>query len=369
MQEQEAPSTEFLKGQIKQQLETDPELKRWFEKFNKFSWDYFMDHYAGTKHRAFRFPELYLDEFKPMNKEFNELARQSLEYIQQVKLFHLQCQWRAGKIELPFVQICYDFELFGDHIMECPFLPPISLEEVELYCRFLETSDSDEFETYNYKEWQNYKAMKKEVGSDETGATPAWYEYYDTFNGTGFMVTLPDMVGEKEKQYTSISYKEAQRHRPPYVPNPEFQKPSPNYESDLIDFARRFEEPKMSEIIISHIKTENHHNDFEFIDRNYEYLKKITEPIVFEPSHDWKESLLMTVIRYKKRKIIEALPRVWRQYHKDVGNDHEAYLHRRIANADKDLIKILDSDGVRAAHAKWILEGRKLLGEPENFDY
>lgn len=382
MENLEAPSDKSIVEEINQQLETDQELKHWFEKFNKSSWKYFIGHYASTKRRALMFPTLYVNDFKPMNKEFNEYAKKALEYIQQVKLFLMQCEWRAGKLKIPFVQISTDFEIFGRHIMECPFLPPVSQEEMELYCRFLEQPEGDQFDNYEHvREWQDYNAMKHEKDGETMFGLSAWHEFYMAHYGVGFLLDLPNVRGEKEEYYCEVGFKEKKKKEekekgekkgqitePPF-PHAEFEKPTPNYEEDLMDFARRYEEPDDVENVIDQIRAENHHGDFEYHDRLYDYLKLIPEPISFVPHHDWKESLELTVIRYKKGKIIEALPRVWRQYNKDIGDDPEAYLHRRMAAADKDLVLNLDTRGWRAAHANWILEGRRVLGEPENLDY
>ncbi len=370
-EEEEVRSSESIVEEIKQQLEADPALKQWLEKFNKFHWEHFIKHYAEAKRRSLMFPNLYADDFKPMNKEFNELARKGLETIQQIKLFHIQCEWRSGKFKLPFVKLCRDFVVFGRRIMECPFLPPVSWEEVELYCRFLETPESDEIESYKYHEWQDYDAMKKEAeGGIQSPykATAAWYDFYNAHHGTGYLLNLPDVVGEKEKYYTKVGYDDVDSKRPKHVPNPEFEKPSPNYYEDMMDFARLYEEPEHAEIVINHIKWEKHFGEFEQYDELYDYLKLIPETIPFVQHEDWKEALRLTVVRFKKRRIIEALPRVWRQYHKDIGDDHEAYLRRRMAETDKDIVEALDEFGSRGPDIKWILEGQRVLGEPENLD-
>ncbi|MBI1225173.1 MAG: hypothetical protein GC192_08020 [Bacteroidetes bacterium] len=371
MSEQEAPSSEAIVEEIKRQLEADPALKTWLNKFNKFHQDYFIQHYAEAKRRALMFPDMYVDEFRPMNKEFNELARKSLETIQQMKLFNIQCEWRTGKLKLPFVTLCCDFVVFGRRIMECPFVPPVSWEEVEHYCRFLESPESDDIEFYKYAEWQNYDAIKEEAASETPPTYPyikAWFRFYQAHHGTEYLLNLPNVKGEKEDYYTKIGYEDVSSKRPPHVHNPEFDKPSPNHYEDAMDFARCYETPEQAEIIINHIKWEKHFGDHEQYDSLYEYLKLVTETIPFVEHEDWKEALRLTVVRFKKRKIIEALPRVWRQYHKSIGDDPEAYLQRRMAEADKDIVVALDEYGSRGPDIKWILEGRRVLGEPLNLD-
>lgn len=371
MSEEEAPSSESILEEIKQQLEADPALKQWLEQFNKFHHDHFLQHYAEAKRRSLMFGDLYANDFRPMNKEFNELARKSLKTIQQMKLFHIQCEWRAGNLKLPFVKLCKDFVIFGRRIMECPFLPPVSWEEVELYCRFLETPESDDIEIYKVIEWQDYDTIKKEAASESKPKYPqitAWFKFYQAHHGTEYLLNLPDVAGEKEDYYSKIGYDDVSRSYEPHVHNPESDKPSPDHYEDMMDFARRYETPEQADIIINHIKWEKHFNEFEQDDAIFEYLKLIPERIPFVQHEDWREALRLTVIRFKKLRIIAALPRVWRQYHKDVGDDPEAYLQRRMAETAKDIVVSLDQHGSRGPDIKWILEGRRVLGEPQNLD-
>lgn len=363
------PDQSTIEAQLRQQLETDPKVKAWFEKYRKHSWDYFIKQYAHSKHSALLYPDLYIDDFKPAHKEFNFEARLALEAIQEKKLFNLQCEWRAGSIQLPFVQITYDFELIGRKLlMDCPFLPPVTLDEVELFIQYLQSNDSEDLDLHDMYFWQKYEDIKIEFETDEFGVTPSWYEFYDGMRGTGYLIRLPNTRGEKEKAYSQLGWEHANPNPAPYVPNPEMEKPSADHHEAEIDFALCFETPELAETIISHVKTQRHRNDHEELDGWYKYLKSIPETIPFVPHHDWRESLRLTIKSYRNQKIAEALPRVWRQYIRPFGNDPEAYVQKRIAEADFDLSK-LDDFGLRKMIVKEVLNGRELSGEPRDFDY
>ncbi|MCC6727684.1 MAG: hypothetical protein IT258_24470 [Saprospiraceae bacterium] len=362
------PDQATIEAQLRQQLENNPKVKSWFEKYRNYSWDSFIKQYAYSKHSALLYPDLYIDDFKPANKEFNALARQALEAIQQKKLFNLQCEWRAGSIELPFVKITYDFELIGRKLlMECPFLPPVTFDEVELFIQYLHSSHSEDLDMYDMYYWQNYDDIKNEYETDEFGITPSWYEFYDGMRGTGYLIKLPNTRGEKESEYAKIGWKDANPNPTPYIPNPEMDKPYPDHEAE-IDFALCFETPELAEAIISHVKKRRQRSNHEELDGLYDYLKSIPETISFVPHHDWRESLRLTIKSYRNAKIAEALPRIWRQYIRPFGNDPEAYVRKRIAEADFDLSK-QDDYGLRARLVEEVLKGRELSGEPRNFDY
>jgi hypothetical protein len=51
--------------------------------------------------------------------QFLSDAERFLEYILQKKLFNLQCLWRADLIDLPLVECSYDFNYFGNDILNC----------------------------------------------------------------------------------------------------------------------------------------------------------------------------------------------------------------------------------------------------------
>ncbi|MBI1225172.1 MAG: hypothetical protein GC192_08015 [Bacteroidetes bacterium] len=370
MSKPSVPTKEAIQETIEQRLETDDNLKSWFQHYNKHAWKNFIQHYAHRKSLALQHPDLHIDDFKPKNKAFNDLALRALEQIQQKKLFNLQCQWRAGSIDLPFVQVTYDFDIFGRNIMQCPFLPPVELDEVELFMQFLQSPDGYEWEATEWTDWQDYETFKREQETGQFRDTPDWYEFYDGRCGTGYLLNLPDNKGPKEEYYRKVfrDHKYPQMAKP-RLPDDEFYKPYPHGAKIEIDFAKQFEDPDTAEIIISHIKYWDHHYSHETLDEHYEYLKKIPETFPMVPHHDWREALRLTVVQYKNERVVDALPRIWRKYIRDVGDDREAYINRRIASTSKDILKELDSDDLRHFYFDNILEARKLLGEPEDFDY
>ncbi len=364
------PTQEEIADQIHQQLETDERMKKWFSQYRNWEVDGFIKDWARYRHSVLAHPNNNLHNHEPDNKEFNQLARKALEYIQQKKLFNLQCEWRAGKLELPLIKIAYDFEIFGrGHVMECPFLPPVTMQEVELYCQFLNSPDADDLEEDDeIFNWQEYDEFMQESEEDDFPYLPAWYEFYDEKVGTGYLMQLPDVKGEREEHYRDAFRKHNNPNQPEYVRDPELDKPSLYDLKPKLEFAKMFEPDETLTAVISYVKLLYSLDDEYGVDADFEYLKDISEPISFVPHADWKESLRLTVARYRNRKIAAALPRIWRQYHKDIGDDHEAYVMRQLAKANPDLEK-LDSFNMRAHLMESVLSGRELLGEPRDFEY
>ncbi|MCC6727608.1 MAG: hypothetical protein IT258_24090 [Saprospiraceae bacterium] len=363
------PTQEEIADQIRQQLETDERMKKWFSQYRNWEVDGFIKNWANYRRSVLVSPNNFGNDFKAENKEFNQQAREALEYIQQKKLFNLQCEWRAGKLDLPFIKITYDFEIFGrGHVMECPFLPPVTMQEVELYCQFLNSPDADDLEEEYPFNWQDYNEFKDEDEDGEFSYLPPWYDFYDGKVGTGYLLRLPDVKGEREEYYRDVFHKHKNPNQAEYVRNPELDKPSLfEYEARL-EFAKKFEPDETLRPIISYIKFLESYDDSMSLDADFDYLKEIPEPISFVPHADWKESLRLTVVRYRNQKTAAALPRIWRQYHKNIGDDHEAYVMRQIAKANPDLDK-MDDYKLRGQLMESVLSGRELLGEPRDFDF
>ncbi len=360
-----APKAKEIAEAIKKQLETDQDMIAWFGKYGKHSWDSFINRYASSKALALRFPTLYIDKFKPANKHYNKLARIALEAIQQKKFFNLQCEWRAGKVELPFITYGVDFEIIGrDSIMDYPYLSPVSKEEMELFIQFLNSDMAEEYGENCYIDWQDYDSFSNNSTVTYKSKVPNWYEYYDSIYGTGYLSNFPDDRGEQEDEYIKVAFEQERRGRPPHIMDPEFQKPFPDSKAEW-DFAKCFETPEMAEVIVSHLKSIEHHDIYYALDKDYEFLKSLPDTPTLIHHSDWRVAIQLTVERYRLDKIAEALPRVWRQYIKDVGDDPEAYVHRRMANT-KFNIDELDKHGHRKAVSERVKRGRKLMGESES---
>ncbi len=378
----EIPAKEEIVQQIKKMMEKEPWCAAWFEPYNQSSWAQFIESFAEFKQSALTFPTLYINDFKPKVTEFNDYAYKILMHIQNKKLFNLQCEWRAERIKLPGIEISYDFIILEPHVLTCPYIPPVTKEEMEVYIEFLESSYCELYDSGDV-EWQDYPSMvRKHITGFMRHAIPSWFRYYDKVFDTEFLMELPDIRGEKELHYSNAFYTDPARLAtlpPPPPPTPEMEAIKKDFElnkphlssydkRNFIEFAKHFEDDETMEILLSHAKAEMYEEDFEYLDELYEYMKSIPGEYPFVEADDWKESLEMTVWNYKKENYIKALPRAWRQYRRKTGDHIEANAEELIRNFATNF-KAYQSDAVRNHVANAILSGRKVLGEPENFDF
>jgi hypothetical protein len=375
------PEHEEIELSIKAMMEKEHWCAKWFETYNRASWNSFVKDYARFKYLALTYPKLYLDRLRPKVTEFNEFAFEILKHIQQKKLFNLQCEWRAERIDLPGIEICYDFKLVSEAVMKCPFIPPVTWEEVQAYIDFLKSANYEFQEEYPMG-WQNYEDfVERDDSGYATEELPEWYEFYDLRFGTGFLMQLPDIRGEKERHYMKVYCNQPSEKpaTPPKPPTPEQQAIASDYAAykptlfgadpkTFMEFASHFEDEETFKILQSHAKQKTHRNDFEELDEYYDYLKTIPGDFPFMEANDWKDAIILTVETYKREQYAKALPRIWRQYRKKTGDDMEANAakYMRTYKIDYDA---LDPYKIRDIDIKRILGGRKILGEPENFDF
>ena len=87
--------------------------------------------------------------------EWVEAATKHLKVIQQKKLFDKQCLWRAEKIKIDGLQLCCEFLLWENNILNCPFIDPVSEEDLSDYIFFLQERANSYIDLYDG--WQEYE--------------------------------------------------------------------------------------------------------------------------------------------------------------------------------------------------------------------
>ncbi len=198
--------------ELQKEIEEDLHTK---ERYRAYLSQYNSDGESSIEYLARMKADFILNGKRRQEREESEVmglrnrAGSSIWSIQQRKLFELQCKWRAGAINLPEVETTYDFEYWSDLIQRCPFIPPITQEEYHLYHDYILSEDYDEHEEYSGI-WQTYVILKMwvEEEDDEDDSYPAWYSFYERFKGGREWRLLPDIRGEKEKEYWRLANKD-----------------------------------------------------------------------------------------------------------------------------------------------------------------
>ncbi len=358
----------------------------------------FRSHYAQQKVYWIEYGETCKENAEYYESFWVEEAYKRLGEIQQKKLFDVQCKWLAEQITFNEIRISYDFRDWERNILNCPIIPPVSQYDIDIYQQYILSSNFDCED--NWESWQDHKAIKEAYNSNNANRNfPEWYDFYNGRTGASAYLLLPDVRTPKEDFYFGLgarefmenqlglkpSLKPAERARikpdspPPQSgeaakemeentgePNPEFEPIDTRPFLDTLNsdflpwFVSTFEDAKTQALFKRVWKPIDYYEEFTvpYFERVMETLCQSEEQLPIEGWHDWREALKKTYDNYRKRKIAEALPVAFDQYltHLELG----------LGFPVKEV-----GEGIFGPdyHARMILRGRYLNGEPEDFDF
>ena len=362
--------------QYVQEIKDNAAAQEYFSGFSPESVNSFTEQYALQKAEWMTEDNEYASWNSRQQLNWETEAFKRLEEIQQKKLFDLQCQWRAEKIELEDTLITMDFSYWESTIMNCPFLPPITEEELNLYLQYLQSNNYEE-EQDLFAPWQDYTGIKEAYETEnENRNFPEWYDFYNGRKGTGIYMLLPDIHGPKEKRYRELYdaefkkiIKASQEAKKAEDPRPIFL----NYPHNQIPFiVATFEDKKTQEYYKLFGDNEDEWNEYMDEDDEDEYeeqeyvnietvfhdLERAPDIIPVKAGTDFREALEQAWKAYSVIKIAEAIPRTYEQYMLHI----ESGLSFTIEYYESKL-------SVRDWWRNNILRGRELNGDPRDFNF
>lgn len=354
-----------LKIKWRKEISETQSIQAFLSGYNDNSVESFINSYISKKYVAFKLEDYYSRKAEERRDKWINLAHKHLAAILHKKLFDLQCLWRAEQITLKGVTICYDFEYWRDAIVNCPFIEPLTDDDIELYQSYLQQSD-DYFGFDNF-EAQDYDQFKKEYTSTEDNEEcrmPEWYEYHNSRTGNGSLLLLPDLRGEKETFYMDLSRKknaeEFMAKQAATQPNIIDQRPylSSHNEKDFNFFVETFED-RATQIKFKNYFEDNRadgNQDLEY-DRLVDNMIEENENIPIEAHYDFREALKKAYTKFENKNIATHLPMAYEQY---LFNKKMGFL----IDAEKG-----HDEYTRKIYYDGILEGRALNGEPRDFNF
>ncbi len=359
-QPQKPPVT---KEQIEEWLRTEPRFQSYFEGFQPWSVESFMDSYATYKKMWLDYGQMYIDRNASAETQWIEEAAAHLKYILQKKLFDAQCLWRAEQATYEGVEICYDFQVWETNILNCPFLEPITEAEIELYQQFL-NSNNVYLEEMDDEDWQEYEDIKEAYATDDGNRNfPEWYDFHNGRTGAGVYMTLPDIRGAKEEGYRDLFFEKQRAEKAEEWAEYERtrdKRPTLFFsdKEQVRYFVTTFEDARTRELYEAFEHSNRHAGDREELERTIRFLLDTDELISIERHSDFREALREAAQRYRLRKISEHLPLAY-----------EEYLMNRSLGLQGATDNRYRRDDLRELWGSSILAGRKLAGEPEDFDF
>ena len=371
--------------EIKQDLLTNPRYAELFAPYHPDAVARFAANYASQKFNwQWRGPKAEFDQTEALS-QLSNAAYNRLWDIQRKKLFDLQCRWRAGHLTHPGLGCTFDFGVYDAAIENCPVVPPISADELDLYCEFVRQADdfdNDVLDAYRTapddlpRDWQDYDELRRhaqeeaaDLPDDERRADdpPAWYEFHNARTGHGRLLLLPDVRGPLEKPCLDAYYahRRAESAAKPAAGPPADARPTflTVAQEEALEHAllHQFEAPRLRRQRAAYLAEQARAAADEQAEADFAYLKALgpDEALPLEAAPDWRAALRRAVVETRRHQLLAHLPQVY-----------EAYLLREAQGishpeADEAEWRSRFSHGMREC----LLDGRALLGQPRDFNF
>ena len=395
--------TDWTEDQHREYLRTNDRYLAYYAQHNPLSIDRFIQEYAAIKYDIFKNMNSYKNAYEQHKMQFLSDADRYIDIILQKKLFNLQCQWRSGLVQLPLVDIGADFIYWQHHIRSCPFITPITPEELDICISFLkEETDHSEALFGEYMDWQNYQGYKNHrqylrqqksgnqgeapVSLYESAIMPDIYTYFDKAQHTISWLDLPNVRGEKEAVYLAEGYKikydtlkeqlKSESDWLNLIDESTSKEPSdvrPGLHAfDPMDFVKMTEDTDTQEAFTyyNHQRRLGHWKEQDDETHMYfDFLKAFDEPIRIEGHDNWRTALAMSARHFKQNKIAEMLPYAY---------DSQAFVFNGEVDEDKILaervarFKYNENDHyykVLKLQKETFLAARQALDGANDFDY
>jgi hypothetical protein len=294
---------------------------------------------------------------------FENEGAEELVNIQWKKFFNIECLWRAEKIKVPEVEHTYDFIYWSEDLSHCPFLPPLTEDEVELYIEYVL---GDRYEEEMETDWDNLRrAMEADPGDDDDydDMYPEWFTVFDMRYGTEGLIKLPDIRGEKEDFYLDLYYEDKRKREP----KEEKSESPPNtlqmleyYRLEAIEaFIKEFEDEKLLRYFHLVEELNEPYGDWDLnvaVDR----LREAGEPVPIEAANNWRDAVVKAWDDYHRRKLAEGIRAAYRDYCMRLENK---------VTVQDEAEDMADWEEFRKTHKDELVKGRVLNGEPPDLNF
>lgn len=356
--------------EIEYDLRNNPAYKKFFSRFEPDNIEEFIKDYSSRKISWINWGKSFYQQREDQQLQYLLLAELCLWQIQQKKLFNLQCQWRAEKIKLQGVTVTPDFQYWQFHIRHCHFLPPITQWEFELYMDYMQSGESeiDPWECDNRFEWQDYKRITEESKHPEKqdeNIFPYWYSYFDSKMGTGSLMDLPDIRGQKEERYIRLYHEHIAKNKPLGISGMVEPWDNKNFlsawEPKIVEeFIRTYENKQILKYYLFYHERsiKNMDSTDELAQEAFEDLREADEPVSIRSGNDWREALIETWEDYRNKQIVKLLPLVYDEY---------LQKHNLGITYEKEETPALVEHAEEWKNA--IIKGRELAGEPPDLNF
>jgi hypothetical protein len=348
--------------QIKKELKTNPRYKEYFAKYYPSSVEGFISYYAERKAYYIEEGKKYLEDQENRLLRFETEGAKHLEFILKKKLFDFECLWRAEKVRHLEVEHSSDLTYWWHNIERCPFISPITEEEIDVYAEYVLNGEFDE---YPPTEWEALRRiLDPECTYEHKPPYPDFFARFDERFGTVDIIKLPDIRGPKEDFYFRLAHQEAwkkaEEERKKLPPSPRESRPHLDYEDHnvLETFIRRFEDVKLLRYFRIVEQLDEPYDDEELNDALY-YLKTTQDTVPIEDGDNWREAVIKAWEAYHKMKLAEGIRTAYKDYLMRLEN--KVFVENEKKKDTWDFLRKREKGS--------IIEGRVKNGEPPDFNF
>lgn len=352
-----------LKIKWRLELEENLFIETYFDGYHASSSANFIDNYLNQKYLWHKYGDFYREQAERKRSKWINQAHEQLEAILQKKLFDLQCLWRAEQIQLDGIEVSFDFNIWKDDIMNCPFIDTITKEDVDLYNEFL-LQGNIELRDLTYHDWQNYDEIKDECAYNyEQNTTADWYQFHNNRTGNGSLLLLPDKRGDKETFYKQLKFAATAAANSGKQPEHTIALDSRPfldfYDKQIIEsFVNTFEESEVRKKHKNYTEGRGQTNyDAMHYREVFETIMSLDDPLPIVSNGDFKDAMIKAYNDYCLKKIAEHLPLA-----------HEQYLFNKKMGFSSEKKDNMYSD-MREHIIERILDGRELHGEERSLNF
>lgn len=371
-----ARKREAFEDAVKRQLRTDERMQAYFKQFAPDSVEAFIEAYAENKSGWYQYVENYWYQTENKQSEAYDLSKGALNEIARKKVFDQMCRWLNREVAFDGIEVAPDWDYWLRNPLYFPAAEPVTLEEVEAHIAYIQQLPEDvEYWDFTFHSSHTPRYLDDENNdlnnpdgseTDDEEHYGRWFRYYDNiFHApNGLRVSL-DRIN-KEDYYRAIAKKKETEKNPSPAVNPSDWPPYLDYEKQL-ELQDRYVaqyESYENKIAFEGWRWSQSTSRFtEMIESTIYNLEDLEEFVPVTPNDDWREGLNVALEMYKRGKVVDALPAVYEEYlillHNDLGFDDW-----------------LPADGNKNEEPIWIqsykaeiLEGRRILNEPADFNY
>jgi hypothetical protein len=352
-------------AELKAAIAQKPAAQAYLNQFTDSCVESFINSYCTNRIRWIENANRNLDNREHHSIQWVSMATKHLGYLQQKKLFDAQCLWRAEQLSIPQIEVCYDFKIWEKDILNCPFIEPISEDDLALYTQYLLQVNPGEGRYGPEDNWQDHSLIINAYKTNnENWEFPEWYDFYNGRRGTGVYMTLPDIRGQKEDFYFELLREQGRKEREAQNIAPTILEPFKflyyHDKAQRDHFVKLFEDKEVQSFYEAAEWSKRNYRLREDMDYYMYTLFNADEPVPIEANTNWSDAIIKASVTYTNQKIAAALPEAWEMYMMNIQ------MNIAFPGADRPF----DPDNtIRSNYIKAILRGRELNGEPQDLNF